>query len=122
MTFQPGQITNPLGAVAQQEFTRALRKALHVEIDDNGTKQKRLNVIANKLATKACEGEAWAIGMVADRIDGRALQQVSANVGIDATSLFVEVLKRISQGEFRDNETSAKLIEHDGKADKSGVD
>jgi hypothetical protein len=114
MTFQPGQISNPLGAVAQQEFTKALRKALHVEIDDNGTKQKRLNVIANKLATKACEGEAWAIGMVADRIDGKALQQVAGSVNVDATSLFVEVLKRISQGEFRDdNANSAKLIEHD---------
>jgi hypothetical protein len=122
MTFQPGQVTNPLGAVAQQEFTRALRKALHVEIDDNGTKQKRLNVIANKLASKACEGEAWAIGMVADRIDGRALQQVSASVGVDATSLFVEVLKRISQGHFNDQEPSAKVIEHQEKPSGDGVD
>ena len=114
MVFKTGEIANPLGAVARQEFTNALRKALHKEIDDNGTKQKRLYVIADKLAEKAVAGEAWAIGMVADRIDGRALQQVSANVGIDATSLFVEVLKRISQGEFRDNveDNTPKVIEH----------
>lgn len=120
MTFQPGKSGNPLGAVARQEFTNALRAALHREHKDTG--EKRLAVIVNKLAEKACDGEAWAVTLIADRIDGRALQQVSANIGVDATSLFVEVLKRISQGEFRDNADNTKLIEHDGKADKDGVE
>lgn len=119
MAWAKGESGNPLGWIAQQQFTTELRRQLKVAYGKR--KRPRLEVIAEKLALKACAGEPWAINMVADRIDGKALAQVSANIGVDATSLFVEVLKRISQGEFRDNDAGAKLIEHEGKADKDGV-
>ena len=112
MVFQPGQAANPLGSIAAQAFTSELRRQLRVAYGKR--KRPRLEVIAEKLALKACAGEPWAIGMIADRIDGKALQHVSGNMQIDATSLFVEVLKRISQGEFRDNaeDNAPKVIEH----------
>jgi hypothetical protein len=115
MTWAPGQSGNPLGIVHRQEFMRELRIAL---AKDYGKKQKRkrLAQIAEKLTLKACAGEPWAVLEIANRLDGKPIQQINSNMSVDATSLFVEVLKRISQGDFRDDQAdSAKMIEH--KAD-----
>lgn len=117
MVFKPGQSGNPLGWTHQQQFTSELRRQLQKAHAKH--KRPKLEVIAETLADKACDGEPWAINMVADRIDGKPLQQVAGNIGVDATSLFVEVLKRISEGRYHDDQAdSAKLIEH--KADNEG--
>ena len=114
MVWAKGESGNPLGWLAQQQFTTELRRQLQKAHAVH--KRPKLEVIAETLADKACDGEAWAINMVAERIDGKALASV-VSVSGDATSLFVEVLKRISQGEFRDNAedagaNSVKTIEH----------
>jgi hypothetical protein len=118
MTFQPGQSGNPLGNVYRQEFMRELRIALAKDYGKAKSKRKRLAAIADTLTLKACKGEAWAVLEIANRLDGKPLQQINASMNVDATSLFVQVLQRISNGEFRDNAENTKVIEH--KSD--GVD
>lgn len=92
---------------------RELRIALAKDYGKAKNKRKRLAAIADKLTIKACQGEPWAVLEIANRLDGKPVQQINSNMSVDATSLFVEVLKRISSGEFQDNaRNDARLIEH----------
>lgn len=81
MPFEKG---NKLGAKGRQ-FDGALRRAI---AQDDG---KRLREAAEQLLTKASEGEPWAIGMLADRLDGKAPQSVT----VESKSL-----QEMSLGEF----------------------
>jgi hypothetical protein len=67
MAFQRG---NTHGAKSKL-FEGALRRAI---AQDDGT---RLRAAAEQLLTQASEGEAWAINMLADRLDGKPAQMVS---------------------------------------------
>lgn len=58
---------NNLGSKSRL-FDNALRRAI---AQDDG---KRLRDAAEKLLSEAANGEPWAIGMLADRLDGRAVQ------------------------------------------------
>jgi hypothetical protein len=51
-------------------FHNALERAIKQE---DG---KRIREAAEKLLTAASEGEAWAIAMLADRMDGKPAQQI----------------------------------------------
>ncbi|CAB4142988.1 hypothetical protein UFOVP1414_7 [uncultured Caudovirales phage] len=63
---------------ADRPFADALRVAIHRAIETGEHKGKvRLNVIAEKLAVAAINGDAWAIKEIADRIDGRPAQQIN---------------------------------------------
>jgi hypothetical protein len=66
MPFEKG---NTLGTKTKL-FEGALRRAI---AQDDG---KRLRQAAEQLLTQAAEGEQWAIGMLADRLDGKASQAV----------------------------------------------
>lgn len=67
MAFEKG---NQLGAKARL-FDGALKRAI---AQDDG---QRLRDAAEKLLTLAANGEAWAIKELADRLDGKAQQNVS---------------------------------------------
>lgn len=55
----------------------ALMVALKREADGaNGKRTRKLQVMAEKLVDKACEGDVAAIKEVADRVDGRPAQAV----------------------------------------------
>lgn len=69
----------PKGAWSEKRFREALQSAVS-EPASNG--QRRLRNIAEKLVVAAEAGEAWAIGMVADRLDGRPAQDVSIDQNI----------------------------------------
>lgn len=60
-------------------FEGALKRAL---ARNDGS----LNKIADELVAKACTGEQWAVQMVADRLDGKAKQQIEAT-GAEGTPL-----------------------------------
>lgn len=66
MPFEKG---NTLGAKGKL-FEQALKRAI---TQDDG---KRLRAAAESLLTKASEGEAWALNMLADRLDGKPGQSV----------------------------------------------
>ena len=67
MAFEKG---NTLGAKGRV-FDGALRRAI---AQDDGD---RLRKAAEQLLTLASEGEAWALKELADRLDGKAQQNVS---------------------------------------------
>lgn len=58
-------------------FDGAMRRAIAA---DDG---KRLRQAADQLLNKAAEGEAWAINMLADRLDGKVAHQDGGNVQIN---------------------------------------
>jgi hypothetical protein len=79
-----GKSGRPLGSKdskprnADRPFADALRVAIHRAIESGEHKGKvRLNVIAEKLAVAAINGDAWAIKEIADRMDGRPAQQIN---------------------------------------------
>lgn len=77
MPFQPGQSGNPAGSSPKQRrFSATLDRA--IEQDES----KRLRAAAEKLLDLAAAGESWAVGMLADRLDGKPKQQV-VQTGID---------------------------------------
>jgi hypothetical protein len=76
MTFQPG---NKYGGSHSKPF----RDALRLQIAEAGDNQKRLRRIAEKLLKAAEKGESWAIGMVADRLDGKSAQAVVGDSDYD---------------------------------------
>ena len=78
MPWEPGQSGNPNGARREpKRFAAALERAL---AQDDG---KRLRDCAEKLLDFASQGVPWAVQFLAERLDGRADQNV--NVGVDIT-------------------------------------
>lgn len=80
-TYQPPN-ENKSEAVASSNkrrkvMTDALMIALHREADNGKT--KRLQMIADKLAEKAAEGDIQAIKEVFDRTEGKAVQAIEAS-------------------------------------------
>jgi hypothetical protein len=68
MPFSPGQSGNPDGSRKHAIWQAALKRAI---AQDDG---KRLRASAEKLLDLAAEGEQWAVGMLADRLDGKVAQ------------------------------------------------
>jgi len=66
----------------------ALRRAI---VQDDGL---RLRKAAEKLLDKAADGEAWAVKEIADRLDGKAAQDVKLEADINIHTL-AEVLSAI---------------------------
>lgn len=81
----------PIGntnAAKGKMFEGALKRAL-------ARKDGSLNKIADQLVTKAEEGEQWAVQMVADRLDGKAKQQVVGGDEDDNPLRFVARIERV---------------------------
>lgn len=70
MPFQPGESGNPGGSRERATFLRALDRAI---AQDDG---KRLRAAVEKLLDHASEGQAWALDMLANRLDGRPAQSI----------------------------------------------
>lgn len=80
----------PIGnqnAAKGKMFEGALKRAL---ARNDGS----LNRIADKLVTEAENGEQWAVQMIADRLDGKAKQQIEA-AGEGGGPLLVEIRRVI---------------------------
>lgn len=98
MPFEPGVSGNPAGSPKIKRFYAALDRAI---IQEDG---KRLRKAAEKLLTTAAAGEPWAIQMLADRLDGKAVQSVEVS-GDERRDLFdaallgtaLELLKRLPE-------------------------
>lgn len=73
-------------------------EALRMEIAEAGTDHKRLRGIARKLLEKAEEGDLQAIQQVADRLDGKPVQESEVTVHRDVTELTdAEIAARIAE-------------------------
>ena len=73
MPWAPGESGNPDGNKKQRRFLAAIDRALLAE---DG---KRLRAAAERLLDLAANGEPWAIKELADRLDGKPVQQISAD-------------------------------------------
>ena len=73
MTFQPGQSGNPGGLRKYKEFATALRMELAALGDGD---QRGMRKVAASLINKALEGNIAAVKEIADRLDGKAIQQM----------------------------------------------
>ena len=70
----------------------ALMIALKREAEGaDGQKTRKLQLIAEKLVDKACEGDIAAIKEVADRVDGKSVQPIGGDSD-DPVKLVVEIL------------------------------
>lgn len=69
MAFEKGQSGNPAGRVKEKPWRDALNLALK---DGDGLKLRK---IAENTVILAEAGEQWAVKEIADRMDGKAVQQ-----------------------------------------------
>jgi hypothetical protein len=98
MAFKKGISGNPGGRSGEKIFTDALRLELNRIDPTDKEKRKKVNKLAEKLVECALDGEGWAFNMVADRLEGKAVQPVEHR---DADNREIE--------EFSDAELSAIL-------------
>ncbi len=103
-------ITNN-GYKSDKLVTDALRVAIMREAKDaDGKPTKRLLLMADKVARQAAEGERWAVEFVTDRLEGKALQAVSVDVGVSLLSVLDELERRadmrVIEGEVVDNDST----------------
>ncbi len=68
--FKPGESGNPAGGQKTKRFYNALDRAI---VQDDG---KKLRAAAEKLLDLAEAGEAFALQMLADRLDGKPAQEI----------------------------------------------
>jgi hypothetical protein len=74
MTWKPGQSGNPKGFIrTDKPFTDALRIAAHQV--DKRTKVSKLRLMAEQAVKQAAAGQMWAIQFIADRLDGKPVQE-----------------------------------------------
>ena len=62
------------GATSDKFWSEAVRLAVYREVESDGEKRKRLNIIADKLCKMAIEGDMAAIKEIGERLDGKAPQ------------------------------------------------
>ena len=91
MPFRKGESGNPGGRPKDKPFADALR----MEIKAAGEDHKALRRVARTLIELAEQGDIRAIRELADRLDGKPMQAVEADVGVSdpLTELFEYVAK-----------------------------
>ena len=85
MPWQPGQSGNP-GGRPPKRFLAAVERAI---AQDDG---ERLRKCAENLLDMAAAGEQWAVALLADRLDGKAVQQTEIGGIENAPPVTVEVI------------------------------
>jgi hypothetical protein len=83
MTFRKGKSGNPLGSKigpkAEKEFAAAVRLvSKRTEGQDKKTQLMKMAELLFKHALKG--GESWAFQMIADRLDGKPVQQTEVSI------------------------------------------
>lgn len=90
--WKPGQSGNPLGKALYKPF----KYALMVDLLRDGPDMPRLQNIVQAVLRKAENGDIEAVKFVADRLDGRAIQQIDAVINDERSldTLSTDDLKR----------------------------
>lgn len=85
----------------EKSFYNALSVALNQVngLDSSGQRVTKLRAIAEKLVIAAEAGESWAIKEVADRIDGKPMQQVEVAGEDGGPVLFKTVYETLKERE-----------------------
>jgi ribosomal protein L17 len=93
MPFKSGQSGNPAGRRAEKPFADALR----MELAAAGTDHKALRKVAATLIAKAQDGDMSAIKELADRLDGKAVQGIEADVSMSYEDRLQQLFKERDQ-------------------------
>ena len=109
MTFRKGRSGNPGGRPKERPF----RAALDMEIKAAGEDHKELRLIARALLDEAKGGNLTAINAVADRLDGKPIQESGVtieNAKHDATDwTLAELLAVIEESQDGDDTPISEL-------------
>jgi len=93
MPFVKGQSGNPHGRRVEKVWRDAVFKAVNERAEDG---QKYLNRIAQRLVLVADQGDVPAIKEIADRLDGKAVQQIAGDT--DDGALVVKIVRLAAEG------------------------
>jgi hypothetical protein len=93
-TFQPNNNANPKGKPKGRTFTTIMREmALELgEGEPKGGKTKK-QLIIEKLLVKAVRGERWAVELLWERLEGKAVQQMDVTSGGQSLNAAVSFCK-----------------------------
>lgn len=76
--------TSKRGPKSDAVWSNAIRKAVHdLTKDADGNKTKKINLLAQKVVGMALEGDMQAVKEVGERLDGKPVQAVKADIGGD---------------------------------------
>ena len=105
--WQKGQSGNPEGRPESRPFLGVLRRAI---AQNDGVK---LRECAEKLLDLASKGEPWAVQMLADRLDGKACQQIDMHVTDNRAEELSdsELVRLATAGSARTSETAVRTPE-----------
>jgi hypothetical protein len=82
MPFEPGVSGNPGGRRAEKPYRDMLRKVMFEEVgfDPQEPPRTKLEAVCRKHYAVALGGSESAMKEIADRLDGKAIQQIEADV------------------------------------------
>lgn len=91
MTFAAGQSGNPGGRRAEKPWRDAISAAARQVLAGDPDGRTKLRVIAEKLVEQAMEGDIQSAKEIGDRLDGKAIQQISGDG--DDGALVVKIVR-----------------------------
>ncbi len=109
MTFKPGQSGNPGGLRKYKDFATALRMELAALDDDD---QRGMRKVAASLIREALKGNITAVREIADRLDGKAIQQHHVDMEERIKLIAVVPQKASSTEEWLKLVGEQRVIEH----------
>ncbi len=80
-------MARPVGSTNDKSWRAALARAVNRRTDGRGS-PKKLDMIADKCADEAMNGEAWAVREVGDRLDGKPAQAIAIRGDPDSPVIF----------------------------------
>jgi hypothetical protein len=80
-------IGRPVGSTNDRTWRSALVRAVNRRTDGKGS-PKKLDMIADKCADEAMNGESWAVREVGDRLDGKPAQAIAIRGDPDSPVIF----------------------------------
>ncbi len=80
-------MARPLGSTNDKSWRAALARAVNRRTDGKGS-PKKLDMIADKCADEAMNGESWAVREVGDRLDGKPAQAIAIRGDPDSPVVF----------------------------------
>ena len=80
-------MARPVGSTNEKSWRYALVKAVNRRTSGKGN-PKKLDMIADKCADQAMNGESWAVREVGDRLDGKPAQAIAIKGDPDSPVVF----------------------------------
>ncbi len=80
-------MARPVGSTNDKSWRAALARAVNRRVDGKGS-PKKLDMIADKCADEAMNGESWAVREVGDRLDGKPAQAIAIKGDPDSPVIF----------------------------------